>query len=101
YGHTLAHALEETGDYDLRHGEAVAVGVAFAAELAGDLGRIGDDRVAAHYRVLGDYDLSPVLPAGADTDQLVGLMARGKKGGGGLTLVLGRPPRVAGVPGVD
>jgi 5-deoxy-5-amino-3-dehydroquinate synthase len=101
YGHTLAHALENAGDYDLRHGEAVAVGLAFAAELARDLGRIGDDRVAAHYRVLGDYDLSPVLPAGADTDQLVGLMARDKKAVGGLTFVLDGPAGVEVVPDVD
>ena len=26
YGHTLAHALETVGQYDLRHGEAVAIG---------------------------------------------------------------------------
>ncbi|MEO9181313.1 MAG: 3-dehydroquinate synthase family protein, partial [Acidimicrobiales bacterium] len=34
YGHTLAHALETVGRYDLRHGEAVAIGLAFAAQLA-------------------------------------------------------------------
>ena len=34
YGHTLAHALETVGGYDLRHGEAVAIGLVFAARLA-------------------------------------------------------------------
>ncbi len=39
YGHTLAHALEGAGqadhpEWDLRHGEAVAIGVLFAALLA-------------------------------------------------------------------
>ena len=34
YGHTLAHALETAGSYDLRHGEAVGIGLVFAAELA-------------------------------------------------------------------
>jgi len=38
YGHTLAHAIETTGRFDLRHGEAVAVGLAFAARLARRLG---------------------------------------------------------------
>ena len=33
YGHTLAHALETAGGYDLRHGEAVAIGLVYAAEL--------------------------------------------------------------------
>ncbi len=31
YGHTLAHALEIAGDHDLRHGEAVAIGLVYAA----------------------------------------------------------------------
>ena len=30
YGHTLAHAIEIAGGHDLRHGEAVAVGLVFA-----------------------------------------------------------------------
>ena len=34
YGHTLAHALETAGRYDLRHGEAVGIGLVYAAELA-------------------------------------------------------------------
>ena len=44
YGHTLAHALETAGSYDLRHGEAVAIGLVFAARLAHRLGRIDDER---------------------------------------------------------
>ena len=44
YGHTLAHALETTGGYDLRHGEAVAIGLVFAARLARRLGRVDADR---------------------------------------------------------
>ena len=47
YGHTLAHALEGAAlsdhhDWDLRHGEAVAIGLLFAALLAQRLGRIDD-----------------------------------------------------------
>ena len=66
YGHTLAHALETAGNYDLRHGEAVAMGLVFAARLARQLGRIGDERVAEHYRVVSGYDLPSTLPPGAD-----------------------------------
>ncbi len=57
YGHTLAHALEIAGDHDLRHGEAVAIGLVYAAELARALGRIDDAAVAEHRRVVGAYDL--------------------------------------------
>ncbi|MDQ3294821.1 MAG: iron-containing alcohol dehydrogenase, partial [Actinomycetota bacterium] len=40
YGHTLAHALEIAGSFDLRHGEAVAIGLIFVAEVASAMGRI-------------------------------------------------------------
>ena len=67
YGHTLAHALEASafGDdgADLRHGEAVAVGLVFAAQLARRLGRIDDARVEHHRRLVGGFDLAVDLPA--------------------------------------
>ena len=37
-GHTLAHALETASEHTLPHGEAVAYGLAFAAELGADRG---------------------------------------------------------------
>ena len=69
YGHTLAHALEaaalaEHPDWDLRHGEAVAIGLVFAALLAERLGRIDDARVAEHRAVVASYDLPTELPPG-------------------------------------
>jgi 5-deoxy-5-amino-3-dehydroquinate synthase len=38
YGHTLAHALETATEHELAHGEAVAVGLMYAARLARRLG---------------------------------------------------------------
>jgi 5-deoxy-5-amino-3-dehydroquinate synthase len=101
YGHTLGHALETTGNYDLRHGEAVAVGLVFAARLARQLGRIGDERVAEHYRVVLGYDLPSSLPPGADFAALLAAMGRDKKvTGGGLTFVLDGPAGLDVVQGV-
>ncbi len=100
YGHTLAHALEIETDHELRHGEAVAVGLAYAAALGRRLGRIGDERVAEHHRVLAAYELDAELPAGLDHDRLVSLMGRDKKAIGGLTFVLDGPDGVELVPGV-
>jgi len=37
-GHTIAHALESSGGFALRHGEAVAIGMAAEARIAADLG---------------------------------------------------------------
>ena len=48
YGHTLAHAIERVEDFGWRHGEAVAVGLVFAAELAGQAGLLTRAEVDRH-----------------------------------------------------
>ena len=106
YGHTLAHALEgaaltESHPWDLRHGEAVAIGVMFAANLAQRLGRIDAARVQEHRAVLGSYDLPVDLPAGASAAELLDFMRRDKKAHQDLTFVLDGPHGVAPVRGVD
>ena len=57
YGHTLAHALEKVAlardEDELRHGEAVAIGLAFAVRLAAALGRVGESEIDRHDEVLG------------------------------------------------
>jgi 5-deoxy-5-amino-3-dehydroquinate synthase len=105
YGHTLAHALEAAGqadhpDWDLRHGEAVAIGIVFAALLAERLGRISAERVAEHRRVIGSFDLPADLPAGAEAAELVAFMGRDKKAQHDLTFVLDGPDGVEAVRGV-
>ncbi len=101
YGHTLAHALETAGRYDLRHGEAVAVGLVYAAELAHRLGRIDRRRVDDHRRVVGEYGLRATLPEAVEPNELLVLMARDKKAVDGLTFVLDGPDGVEVVTGVD
>ena len=51
YGHTMAHAIELASGYALRHGEAVAIGLVYAAELARAAGSL-DDAVADRHRDL-------------------------------------------------
>jgi 5-deoxy-5-amino-3-dehydroquinate synthase len=101
YGHTLGHALEVAGRFDLRHGEAVAIGLVFAAELAAALGRVDAARVDDHLAVIDAYGLNAGLPAGVDPDELLALMARDKKAVAGLTFVLDGPGGVELVNGVD
>ncbi len=101
YGHTLAHAIEIAGDHDLRHGEAVAIGLIFAAELAHRLDRIDAARVAEHRRVVGAYDLPMTLPSGLQNAELVALMSRDKKALDGITFVLDGPNGVESVTGVE
>jgi 5-deoxy-5-amino-3-dehydroquinate synthase len=108
YGHTLAHALETAGwaggpGAALRHGEAVGIGLVFAARLARRLGRIDDARVQEHQRVVEGYGLPTCLPPGADPAVLVALMGRDKKALDGLTFVLDSPagPQVVGGVGTE
>ncbi len=91
YGHTLAHALETAGRYDLLHGEAVAVGLVFAAELSAGLGRLGSDQPDEIRTMLTDLGLPTAAPAGLAASDLVALMRRDKKAAGGLTFVLPAP----------
>ena len=52
YGHTLGHAIEKVEQYRWRHGEAVSVGLVYAAELAHEVGRLDAADVARHRDVL-------------------------------------------------
>lgn len=91
YGHTLGHALETAGSYGLMHGEAVAVGLIYAAELAYSLGRIDAEAVAEHRRVVGAYDLATTVGDQFDTDEILRLLASDKKALDGITFVLDGP----------
>lgn len=52
YGHTLGHAIERSEHFQWRHGEAVAVGMVYAAELAHRLDLIDQELVSRHRQVL-------------------------------------------------
>lgn len=105
YGHTLAHALEgltlrSGAAADIRHGEAVAIGMMFAALLARRLGRIDDDRVRYHRKLLETMELPTDLPGGVSAQALLGFMSRDKKSRHDLTFVLDGPRGVELVRGV-
>ncbi|WP_415948560.1 3-dehydroquinate synthase [Streptomyces sp. KLOTTS4A1] len=57
YGHTLAHAIEKNERYKWRHGAAVSVGMAFAAELGRLAGRLDDATADRHRSVLESVGL--------------------------------------------
>jgi shikimate kinase/3-dehydroquinate synthase len=60
-GHTFAHAFEVLSDYQLRHGEAVAMGMVVASRLAVDLGRCPLD-VGQRIIALLDHMRLPTVP---------------------------------------
>ena len=103
YGHTFAHAYETAAGYGtLLHGEAVAIGMARAARLARDMGRISDELVARQDRLLLGLGLPIAPPPGVNlpADDLLAIMGRDKKAvGGELRFVL--PTRIGHVDLVD
>jgi 5-deoxy-5-amino-3-dehydroquinate synthase len=90
-GHTLAHALESVGGYELLHGEAVAVGLVYVGALAGALERIDAGDSARYEQVVAALDLPTTVPGQARADELLRSMRRDKKSVGGLTFVLPGP----------
>ncbi|MGR6875314.1 bifunctional shikimate kinase/3-dehydroquinate synthase [Bifidobacterium angulatum] len=81
YGHTLGHAIEKLEHFRWRHGNAVAVGCVYAAELSHLLGYIDQDLVDYHRSLLGSLGLPTSWNNGSWSDVLA-LMHRDKKARG-------------------
>ncbi len=95
YGHTLAHAIERAEDYAIPHGEAVAMGMMFAARVSRLAGRLDDATARRHGEVLAAVGL-PTRYEAAPWERLRETMAVDKKSRGAkLRLVvldgLGKP----------
>jgi len=81
YGHTLGHAVEIHSKYSLRHGEAVSIGMVFAAELAQIKGHLSAQIVDMHRLTLSALDLPTTYPRDA-WSALAPLLALDKKSRG-------------------
>jgi 3-dehydroquinate synthase len=64
YGHTLGHAIEVTQDYAIPHGEAVAIGMMFAASVARLAGRLDPATAERHGAILAAVGLPTRPPVG-------------------------------------
>ena len=100
YGHTLAHAIERAENYTIRHGEAVAIGCVFVAEVAARAGLLRPEVVARHRSVLERVGL-PTSYDGASFDTVHAAMKVDKKSRGSLLRLvvlhdLARPAVLAG-----
>ena len=101
YGHTFGHAVEKHAKYSLRHGECVAIGMAFMAHLQFELGLITDDVRDLHLSILTGINL-PVTYSAGDWPELRALMSMDKKSrGNSLRFVtiseIGKTDRIADV----
>lgn len=81
YGHTLGHAIEQLEHFRWRHGQAVSVGMVYAAELAHLLGYLDADEVDYHRELLTSLGLRTSWDGG-DFESVLSLMHRDKKARG-------------------
>ena len=100
YGHTFAHALEALGRYEQwLHGEAVSVGLVFAAALARERGVLDAREAARHREVLALLGLP--VSAAFDPAEIARAWSMDKKYRGGVRWVLlnglGNPVVTTGV----
>lgn len=87
YGHTFGHAVETVSGYSLRHGEAVAIGMVFVAELSHAAGLIDDALLALHRSILQGAGLPTSLSAvdgGKNWESLLAAIALDKKSRGSM-----------------
>jgi 3-dehydroquinate synthase len=88
YGHTLGHAIERQENYRIRHGEAVAIGMVYAAEVSRLAGRLAAETVERHRSVISAVGL-PVTCRSGPWPALREAMAVDKKARGArLRLVI-------------
>ena len=88
YGHTLGHALERLDGFAGRsHGEAVAVGMRFAAALSARMGIASTDLLERHHAVLDALEFARPrrLP---DVEEVLAALKMDKKYAGGVRFVL-------------
>ena len=79
-GHTFGHAIETGSGYGhYLHGEAVAIGTCFAADLSHRLGWLNDADVSRIIALFKAAKLPVTPPADMTTEQYVDLMAVDKK----------------------
>ena len=91
FGHWSAHKLEQLTNFDLRHGEAVAIGIALDSLYSQQLGWLTEadtKRVLITLRTLGFSLYQPMLDANNSEGVLKGLAEFREHLGGQLTIML-------------
>jgi len=84
FGHTLGHALESVTDYRrYLHGEAIAIGMVFAARLSAELGIAAPEIAERLERLLVRAGLPVTVPGDIDPARLLEALERDKKVQGG------------------
>jgi 3-dehydroquinate synthase len=88
FGHWAAHKLEQLTNYNLRHGEAVAIGIALDITYSHFTGMLSENSWKRIIRLLLELGLPVYAPELEDRDLLAGLPEFREHLGGQLTILL-------------
>ncbi|HSI82276.1 MAG TPA: 3-dehydroquinate synthase [Candidatus Methylacidiphilales bacterium] len=102
FGHTLGHAIEQAAQYELRHGEAIAIGMRAAAHLSARHAGMPAHEVRAIEKAIAANGL-PLRAPGLAPSKLWDIMARDKKVLAGtirwvLSNRIGHAELISGIP---
>lgn len=78
YGHTLGHAIEKREEFKFRHGEAISIGLVFAAELSGIKTGLSKSNIELHRELLKKFNL-PITYRREALTELIEAMQGDKK----------------------
>jgi 3-dehydroquinate synthase len=79
YGHTIGHAIESVTNYQVNHGEAVAMGMIAAGKLAVELQLWTQQEAHRQDTVIRKADLALTLPQGIDLNRIIDALKSDKK----------------------
>src|SRR6266705_1343112 len=79
FGHTVGHAIEATSQYEVLHGEAVAIGMVYEGRLAETLGIAAAGTARRIVAVLERLNLPVARPDASHVDDLIAAMRSDKK----------------------
>ncbi len=79
YGHTVGHAVEAAGGFELLHGEAVGIGIIAAGLIESELKLASAERLERVRRILEKLDVPVKLPGNLAVKGLIDLIKHDKK----------------------
>jgi len=78
-GHTVGHALERLSGYQIRHGDAIAMGLVAATKLAVSLGKVESRNLVRLEKLCQTWDLPVRVPSRFPPKAVVAAMRTDKK----------------------
>ena len=78
YGHTIGHALESVSDFNIGHGQAVAIGMLAAAKISNQMGILAENEIVRLKKVIEQAGLPTELP-NLKTEEIIKAMKHDKK----------------------